>query len=63
MRVLRRKSFLLIYPYNQTFKPNDEIQITIQTQGLYVLHHEKHFNVQGNIKKDISLDNLRGQNL
>jgi len=38
--------------YNQTFKPNDEIRITIQNQDLYVLPHESYLNFQGIIRKD-----------
>jgi len=38
--------------YNQTFKPNDEIRITIQNQDVYVLPHESYLNFQGIIRKD-----------
>jgi len=35
--------------YQQSFKANDQIRITIQNQDLYVLLHESLLNLQGDI--------------
>jgi len=47
---ISQKEFFTYSSYNQTFKPNDEIQISIQNQDLYVLPHESYLNFQGIIR-------------
>jgi len=37
---ISKKEFNTYSSYNQTFKPNNEILITIQNEDLYVLPHE-----------------------
>jgi len=49
---ISKKEFHTYSSYNQKFKPNDEIRITIQNQNLYVLPHESCPNFQGSIRKD-----------
>jgi len=49
---ISKKEFLTYSSYNQTFKPTDEIWITIQNQDLYVPPHESYLNFQGIIRKD-----------
>jgi len=47
-----KKEFHTYSSYNQTFKPNDDVRITIQKQDLYVLLHKNYLNFQGIIRKD-----------
>jgi len=49
---ISKKEFYTYSSYNQTFKPNDEMRITIQNQDLYVLPHESYLNFQGIIRID-----------
>jgi len=49
---ISKKEFYSYSSYNQTFKPNDEIRITIQNQDLYVLPHESYLNFQRIIRID-----------
>jgi len=49
---ISKKEFHTCSSYNQTFKPNYEIRITIQNQNLYVLPDESYLNFQRNIRKD-----------
>jgi len=46
---ISKKEYHSYQPYQQSFKPNDEIRITIQNQDLYVLPHESLLNFQGDI--------------
>lgn len=46
---ISKKEYHSYSPYLQSFKPNDEIRITIQNQDLYVLPHESYINVTGTI--------------
>jgi len=39
-----KKEFHTCSSYNQTFKPNDKIRITIQNQDWYVLPYESYLN-------------------
>jgi len=41
---ISKKEFYICSSYNKTFKPNDEIWITIQNQDMYVLHLESYLN-------------------
>jgi len=49
---ISKKEFHTYSLYNQTFKPNDEIRITIQNQDLYVLPYESYNSFQGIFRKD-----------
>lgn len=51
---ITKKEYHSYSPYLQSFKPNDEIRITIQNQDLYVLPHESYINVIGSITLDAS---------
>jgi len=48
---ISKKEFHTYSSYNQAFKPNDKIRITIQNQDLYVLPHESNLNFQGIFRK------------
>jgi len=43
---ISKKDFHIYSSYNRTFKPNDEIRITIQNQDFYVLTNESYLNFQ-----------------
>jgi len=49
---ISKKEFHTYSSYNQTFKANDKIRITIQNSDLYVLPHESYLNFKGIIRKD-----------
>jgi len=53
---ISKKEFHTYSSYNQTFKPNEEIRITIQNQDLYVLPHESYLNFQEIISKIHRMD-------
>lgn len=40
---ISKKEYHTYSPYQQSFKANDEIRITIQNQDLYVLPHNYNF--------------------
>jgi hypothetical protein len=48
---ISKKEYHTYSPYQQSFKANDEIRITIQNQDLYVLPHESLINFHGIISK------------
>jgi len=49
---ISKKEFHTYSSHNQTFKPINEIRVTIQNQDLYVLPRESYLNFQGIFRKD-----------
>jgi len=49
---ISKKEFHTYSSPNQTFKPINEIRVTIQNQDLYVLPRESYLNFRGIFRKD-----------